>query len=173
MVSKSRYRRVESHEKGIEFFKKLKTGGLNQFEKKQQQYPARRNSGPAPLGGSIPGPWPPNDCLCPPNENCASPSDDCAPKKLTGLGLPECKLRPKTPKVVFTALEFVSKNCLSVIFVDLQRISFKFWGEDLFFLVFTSEFVENCKRRPPEFEEIFVLKIFLFFGLHLFRLIHT
>ena len=41
--------------------------------------------------GAVP---PPNDCLCPPNENCASPSEDCAPKKLTGLGLLECKSRP-------------------------------------------------------------------------------
>ena len=44
--------------------------------------------------GGIPGPCPPNGCLCPPNENCAPPSKDCAPKKLTGLGLLECKSRP-------------------------------------------------------------------------------
>ena len=41
------------------------------------------NLGPAPRRG-IPGPCPPKQKLCP-------PSEDCAPKKLTGLGLLECK----------------------------------------------------------------------------------
>ena len=59
----------------------------------------------------------PNDCLCP-QTKIVPPSEDCAPKKLTGLGLLECKSRPKTPKLVFTALEFASKNCVFVIFVD-------------------------------------------------------
>ena len=72
-------------------------------------------SGPAPRGHSPAAP-PPNDCLCPPNENCAPPSEDCARKKLTGSGLMECKSRPKTPKLVFTARIFV-------IFVDAHRIS--------------------------------------------------
>ena len=50
--------------------------------------------GPAPRG-AFRGRAPPNDCLCPPNENCAPPSEGCAPQKLTGLGLLECKSRPK------------------------------------------------------------------------------
>ena len=82
----------------------------------------------------------------PSNENCAPPSEDCAPKKLTDSGLLECKSRPKTPKLVFTIREFVSKNCFFVIFVNLHRISFKFWDKDLFFLAFTSELVENRKN---------------------------
>ena len=90
--------------------------------------------------GGIPGSCPPNDCFCPP------PSEDCGSKKLTDLGLLECKSRPKTPKLLFTALEFVSKNCFSVIFVNLHQNSFKFWDEDLFFLVVTSEFEENRKN---------------------------
>ena len=69
-----------------------------------------------------------------PNENCALLSEDCAPKKLTCSGLLECKSRSKTPKLVFTALEFVSKNCFFVIFVELHRTSLNFWDEDLFFV---------------------------------------
>ena len=50
----------------------------------------------------------------PPDENCAPPpSEDCAPKKLTGLGLLECK---SGPKLVFATGIFV-------IFVDPHRIS--------------------------------------------------
>ena len=52
----------------------------------------------------------------PPNENCAPPSEDCAPKELTKSALLECKSRPKL-----------------VFFVDWQRISWRFWDEDLFF----------------------------------------
>ena len=104
------------------------------------------------------------------------PSEDCAPKKLTGSRLLECKSRPKIPKPVFTALEFVSKNCVFVIFVNLRRISFKFWDEDLFFLVFTSDFVENRKNFETTTRicgNFGTKTFFSFFGLHLFRLIHT
>ena len=111
-------------------------------------------------------PCPPNECLCP-------PSEDCAPKKLTGSRLLECKSRPNIPKSVFTALEFVSKNC---VFVNLRRISFKFWDEDLFFwssLQISSK-IAKILRRQPEFVEILGRRpFFSFFGLHLFRLIHT
>ena len=67
-------------------------------------------------------------CRAPPNENCAPPSEDCAPKKLTGSGLLECKSKPKTPKLVFTARIFV-------IFVEFR----KSFGTKtfLFFLDFT------------------------------------
>ena len=83
----------------------------------------------------------PQTTACAPQMKIVPPpqSEDCTPKKLTCSGLLECKSRPKTPKLVFTAVEFVSKNCFFVIFVDLHRISLKFWAEDLFFfsLVFT------------------------------------
>ena len=107
---------------------------------------------------------------------CAPPSEDCAPKKLTGSRLLECKSRPKIPQLVFIPLEFVSKNCVFVLFVNSRRISFKFWDEDLFFLVFTSDFVENRKNfeTTTRICENFGTKTFFyFFGLHLFRLIHT
>ena len=54
---------------------------------------------------------------------CAPPSEDCVPKKLTGSGLLECKSRPKTTKLVLIVLEFASKNCFIVVFVDSHRIS--------------------------------------------------
>ena len=64
---------------------------------------------------------PPNDCLCPLQTKIVPPpSEDCAPKKLTGSGLLKCKSRPKTPKLVFTALQFASKNRF---FVNSHRIS--------------------------------------------------
>ena len=103
------------------------------------------NPGPAPRG-AFRGRAPPIDCLCPPKQKLCPPSEDCAPKKLTDSGLLECKSRPKTPKLVVTALEFVSKNCFFVIFVNLHRISFKFWDENLFFFVLASEFVETRKN---------------------------
>ena len=64
-------------------------------------------------GGAFRDRAPPNDCLSPPNENCAPPSEVCAPKKLTGSELLECKSRPMTHNLVFTAR----------IFVDSHRIS--------------------------------------------------
>ena len=80
------------------------------------------------------GAVPPQMTACAaPNESCAPPSEDCAPKKSTDSVLLECKPKPKTPKLVFTALEFVSKNCIFVIFVNSHQISFKFWDEDLFY----------------------------------------
>ena len=93
---------------------------------------------------------------------CAPPSEDYAPKKLIDSRLLECKSRLRTPKLVFTALEFVSKNYFFVIFVNLHRISFKFWDKDLFFLVFTSEFGENRKNfeRQPKFVEILRQRLF-------------
>ena len=60
------------------------------------------------------------------------PSEDCAPKKLTRSGLLECKSRPKTPKMVLIVLEFASKNCFFVVFVD-SRYFMKHWGRKPFF----------------------------------------
>ena len=54
---------------------------------------------------------------------CAPQSEACAPKKLTGLGLLKCRLRPK---LVFATGIFV-------IFLVWHRISWHFWDEDLFF----------------------------------------
>ena len=105
--------------------------------------PAHRPSATVGHSGAVP----PNDCLCPPNESCAPPSEDCAPKKLISSGLLECKSRPETRKIVLIALEFVSKNCFLVIFVCTH-----------------ADFHETSR--------IFWIKTF-FFGLHLFRLIHT
>ena len=108
-------------------------------------------------GVGIPGPCP--------------PSEDCAPKKLTGSRLLECKSRPKIPQLVFIALEFVSKNCVFVIFVNLRRISFKFWDEDLFFWssLQISWKIARILRRQPEFVKIlgrrpfFIFLVFTFF----------
>ena len=61
----------------------------------------------------------------PPNENCAPPSEDRAPKKLTGSGQLDWKSRTKL-----------------VFFVDWQRISWRFWDEDLF--------SENTCFRPEK-----------------------
>ena len=99
--------------------------------------------------GGIPAPFPLN-------ENCAPPIEDCDPEKLTGSGLLECKSRPKTPKLVFIALKFVSKNCFFVIFVGLYRISLKFWNEDLFFLSLLQNLWKIARnlRRQPELVEI-------------------
>ena len=121
-------------------------------------FPKGYRQGPVPQEG-IPGPCP--------------PSEDCVPKKLTGPGLLECKSRPKTPKLVFTALKFVIKNCFFVIFVDLHQVSFKFWDENLFFLVFTSEFVENHKNFETTTRICGNLGTNTFFFFGLFRLIHT
>ena len=49
--------------------------------------------GPASRRG-IPGPCPPKWLFVPPKRKLCSPSEDCAPKKLTCLGLLECKSRP-------------------------------------------------------------------------------
>ena len=83
---------------------------------------------------------PPKRTLCPPSENCA-------PKKFTGSGLLECKSRPKTPKLVFTVLELASRNCFFRNFCGLTPDFIKLFGRrPFFFLVFTSEFVKNCKN---------------------------
>ena len=66
---------------------------------------------------------------------CAFPSEDCASKKFTGSGLLECKSRPKTRKLVLIVLEFASKNCFFVVFVDSHRISWNFGDEDLFIII--------------------------------------
>ena len=63
---------------------------------------------------------------------CASQTKIVPPKRglcleeINMLVLLECKSRPKTPKLVLTALEFVSKNCFFVIFVELHRILLNF-----------------------------------------------
>ena len=66
---------------------------------------------------------------------CTFPSEDCASKKFTGSGLLECKSRPKTRKLVLIVLEFASKNCFFVAFVDSHRISWNFEDEDLFIII--------------------------------------
>ena len=66
---------------------------------------------------------------------CAFPSEDCALKKFTGSGLLECKSRPKTRKLVLIVLEFASKNCFFVVFVNSHRISWNFGDEDLFIII--------------------------------------
>ena len=76
----------------------------------------------------------------------APPREDCAPRKLTGSRLLECKSRPKIPKLVFTAPDFVSENCTFVIFVNLRRISFKFWDEDLFLFGLHFRFREKSQE---------------------------
>ena len=114
---------------------------LGKEQNKELSVQARRYE-----GGGHSGVVPPQMTACaPPNENCAPPSKDCAPKQLTDSGLLDCKSRPNSPKLVFTALEFVSKNCFFGILMNLHWISFKFWDEDLFF-VFTSEFEKNRKN---------------------------
>ena len=112
-------------------------------------------------GGAFRGRAPPKWLLAPPpNENCAQPSEDCAPKKLTGLGLLECKSRPK---LVFAISIFV-------IFVGWHRISGYFWDEDLSFFFF-----EITRFRPEKTFEVSIsagkslrisVKTF-FFGDHL------
>ena len=67
--------------------------------------PRRAYQGRAPL----------SDCLCPPKRKLCPPKRGLCLKKLTGLGLLECKSRPKL-----------------VFFVDWQRISWRFWDGDLF-----------------------------------------
>ena len=75
-----------------------------------------QHQGPAPQG-AFRGRAPPKILLVPHQTKIVSPpSEDCAPKKFTDSGLMKCKLRPKTPKLVFTARIFV-------IFVDSHRIS--------------------------------------------------
>ena len=46
---------------------------------------------------------PPQMTACAPQTKIVPPQGVCAPKKLTGSELLECKSRPKTPKLVFTA----------------------------------------------------------------------
>ena len=110
----------------------------------------------------------------PPKRKLCPPSEDSAPKKLTGSGLLECKSRPETPKLVLIALEFASKNCFFVVFVDAHRISCYFGEKTFLFLVFTVEFVENRKNfeMNEEFVKIFELNTF-FFVLLILHLIHT
>ena len=76
-------------------------------------------------GGAFRGRAPPPQMTscAPPNENCAPPSEDCAPMKLTGLGLLECKSRPK----------LVSATGIFVIFVDWRRTTWHFGIKTFFF----------------------------------------
>ena len=88
---------------------------ISDTSSKNKQHEARSIADPGAPGG-IPEPCPPKWLLVPPpNENCVPPSEDCAPKKLTESWQLECKSRPKL-----------------VFFVDWQRISWRFWDEDLF-----------------------------------------
>ena len=109
---------------------------------------SKSGAGRAPRRG-ISGPCHPKSLLVPPQTKVVSlqARTACAPKKLIGSGILECKLRPETCKIVLNALEFVSKNYFVVIFVcahiDFHETSRSFWDEDLFFLVFTSEFLNH------------------------------
>ena len=60
--------------------------------------------------GAFRGRAPQMTACVPPNDSCASPSDDCAPKKLIGSGLPGCKSRPETHKIVLIASELVKNR---------------------------------------------------------------
>ena len=71
----------------------------------------RFQPGLAPLGGIL-GPCPPKRLLVPPQTKLCPPSEDCAPKKLMGSGLPECKSRPETLKIVLIASEFVKNRTI-------------------------------------------------------------
>ena len=95
------------------------------------EFPEESEAGPAPRG-SIPGPCPPNHCLCSAKREMCPPSEDCAPKKVTSSVPMECSSRPQNPKILVITSEFVSKNCFFRIFRN----------EDIFFLVFILEFVE-------------------------------
>ena len=106
-------------------------------------------SDPVPRRG-IPGTWPPNDFLCPPKRKLCPPSENCAPKKLTGLGLQECKSRP----------QLVFATGIFVIFVDWHRILWHIWDEDLFLSFFWDRLFS-------------VEKSLWIFGLHLVHLIQT
>ena len=91
------------------------------------QYRLRRaRYRPGTTRGAFRGRAPANDCLCPPNENCAPYKRGLCPEEINRLGAPECKSRPKTPKLVFTARIFV-------IFVDSHRISLTFATKTFFF----------------------------------------
>ena len=79
--------------------------------------------------GGITGPCPPNDCLCPPKRSVPL-SEVFAPKKLMDSGLPECKSRPETCKIVLIASEFV-ENLTS--FGIKTRTCGNFLTEDIFF----------------------------------------
>ena len=80
--------------------------------------------------GAHSGPCPPQMTVCaPPNKNCApSPSEDCALKKLTGSGLLECKSRPDTPKLVFTARIFVILWTHTGFHKNFGMKTFIFWS---------------------------------------------
>ena len=117
-------------------------------------------SGPAPRGG-IPGPCPPNHCLCPPRE-------DCAPKKLTGPVLLECNSRSEALKILVITPEVVSNNCFFVDFAikivcfcgfssEFMKIRVYF-GMKTLFLVFISDFVDV--------HAFFEMKTFFFLRLY-------
>ena len=79
-------------------------------------------------GGTFRGRAPLNDCLCPLNESCASTSEECAPKKVIGSGLPKCKSRPETCKIVLIASEFVKSQRIFEIKPEfVQTFELKTW----------------------------------------------
>ena len=86
--------------------------GLAGFEAMAKNFKLCPRGRPGATGGHS-GAVPPNDCV----------ARTVPPKKLTGSGLLECKLRPKTPKFLFTAHMFV-------IFVNSHRISIYDLSED-------------------------------------------
>ena len=95
---------------------------------------SEKKTSPAPRG-AFRGCALPNDCLCPLRPKLCPPSEDCVPKKLIGSGLPECKSRPETRKIVLLASEFVENQ---TIFGIKTRIMEIFELKTFFiFLVFT------------------------------------
>ena len=103
---------------------------------------------------------PPNDCLCPPKRS-APLREVSAPNKLIGSGLPECKSRPETCKIVLIASEFVEN--LTSIGIKTRTCG-NFLTEDIFFLVFTFfvswiDYIEDLgwnrlELRPSEMMEM-------------------
>ena len=116
--------------------------GFVEFKKRKCRRNAWLPDRPGATGGEgIPWPCPPKWLLVPPKQKLCPPSEECALKKLTSSRLLECKSRPKTPDLVFTASDireqelFFCNYCgLTLDFIKrLWRRPFFF----LFFLVFT------------------------------------
>ena len=101
--------------------------------------------GPAPRRGGIPGPCPPNHCLCPPQKNCAPPQQKMCPKESNRLGA--------------TGIQFEAWDSQNTSYYPrIRENPGIFRDADLFFLflVFIPEFVE--------FRAYFEMKIFVFWS---------
>ena len=99
-----------------EEFKRGRTGSLKPASSAHQCKPGATRG----HFGAVPPKW---LHVCPKRGLCSEESS----------GLLKCKSRPKAPKLALIALEFASKNCFFVVFVDSHRISWNLGDEDLFF----------------------------------------